>query len=283
MPASPICPRIYKTDGRTTGFSRRSAWWAFNRVATIAAHRWGDMRKRRGRGPRSAAGEVPGRPGEVADNAAELFREDPAKARAFLTRQSQHACRKQPKPTGTSAIRSGPSTTSSGDGGCGRGRTDGRSLCGCRRFLGRDRRRVAVFTDADGIGDAGEGLAFLVGGHGQHGAQGVAEPTDAAFGNALRSQLALDAAQRLDTIALAVVSANMGASRVAVTTRMYLYITLPRTVRPWLLSATPIQLVEPLETHRGDFLAQRGAVSGGVSLDPFFDRLHGGEQSRTPG
>ena len=37
-------PEDYKTDGRTTGFSHRSAWWAFRRVATIAAHRWGDMR-----------------------------------------------------------------------------------------------------------------------------------------------------------------------------------------------------------------------------------------------
>ncbi len=37
-------PEEYKTDGRATGFSRRSAWWAFKQVATIAAHRWGDMR-----------------------------------------------------------------------------------------------------------------------------------------------------------------------------------------------------------------------------------------------
>ena len=37
-------PDEYETDGRSTGFSRRSAWWAFNRVATLAAHRWGDMR-----------------------------------------------------------------------------------------------------------------------------------------------------------------------------------------------------------------------------------------------
>ena len=35
----------FKTDGRTTGFSRRSAWWAFNRVATLSAQRWGDMRE----------------------------------------------------------------------------------------------------------------------------------------------------------------------------------------------------------------------------------------------
>ena len=26
-------------------FSRESAWWAFNRVATLAAHRWGEMRR----------------------------------------------------------------------------------------------------------------------------------------------------------------------------------------------------------------------------------------------
>ena len=38
-------PDDYKTNGRTTGISRRSAWWAYRQVATIAAHRWGDMRK----------------------------------------------------------------------------------------------------------------------------------------------------------------------------------------------------------------------------------------------
>lgn len=37
-------PESYRTDGRTTGFSRRAAWWAYNRTATLAAHRWGDMR-----------------------------------------------------------------------------------------------------------------------------------------------------------------------------------------------------------------------------------------------
>ena len=38
-------PQTYKTDGRVTGFSRDAAWWAFNRLATLAANRWGDMRK----------------------------------------------------------------------------------------------------------------------------------------------------------------------------------------------------------------------------------------------
>jgi dipeptidase len=34
----------YKTPGRRKGFNRKSAWWAFNRLGTIAAQRWGDMR-----------------------------------------------------------------------------------------------------------------------------------------------------------------------------------------------------------------------------------------------
>ncbi len=35
----------YKTPGRPNGFTRKSAWWAFNRLGTLAAQRWGDMRK----------------------------------------------------------------------------------------------------------------------------------------------------------------------------------------------------------------------------------------------
>ena len=36
-------PESYKTPGRTQGFTRESAWWAFNRMGTLAAQRWGDM------------------------------------------------------------------------------------------------------------------------------------------------------------------------------------------------------------------------------------------------
>ncbi len=38
-------PAPYKVDGRRTGMSRTSAWWAFNYMGTTAAHRWADMRK----------------------------------------------------------------------------------------------------------------------------------------------------------------------------------------------------------------------------------------------
>jgi len=37
-------PESYKTPGRPNGFTHESAWWAFNRMGTLAAQRWGDMR-----------------------------------------------------------------------------------------------------------------------------------------------------------------------------------------------------------------------------------------------
>jgi len=36
-------PESYKVPGRLTGFTRESAWWAFNRLSGITAQRWGDM------------------------------------------------------------------------------------------------------------------------------------------------------------------------------------------------------------------------------------------------
>ena len=37
-------PAPYSTPGREQGFTRESAWWAFNRLGTLTAQRWGDMR-----------------------------------------------------------------------------------------------------------------------------------------------------------------------------------------------------------------------------------------------
>ena len=37
-------PEPYKTPGRPNGFTSQSAWWAFNRLGTLTAQRWGDMR-----------------------------------------------------------------------------------------------------------------------------------------------------------------------------------------------------------------------------------------------
>jgi len=38
-------PRSFKTPGREKGFTRASAWWAFNRLGTLTAQRWSDMHK----------------------------------------------------------------------------------------------------------------------------------------------------------------------------------------------------------------------------------------------
>lgn len=38
-------PESFKQPGRVNGFNRESAWWAFNRLGTLAAQRWGDMKK----------------------------------------------------------------------------------------------------------------------------------------------------------------------------------------------------------------------------------------------
>jgi len=86
-------PADYKTDGRTTGFSRRSAWWAFNRVETIAAHRWGDMRKDVAAVRAPLQEKYLAAQEEIARRAVELLKEDPAKARAYLTQKTREACR----------------------------------------------------------------------------------------------------------------------------------------------------------------------------------------------
>ncbi|MCK4921000.1 MAG: C69 family dipeptidase, partial [Bacteroidales bacterium] len=37
-------PESYKIPGRPNGYTTESAWWAFNRMGTLAAQRWGDAR-----------------------------------------------------------------------------------------------------------------------------------------------------------------------------------------------------------------------------------------------
>ncbi len=87
-------PEDYATDGRTTGFSRRSAWWAFNRASTLAAHRWGEMRSDVAQVRDPMQREFLADQKAVAEKAAKLLEEDPAKARAFLTATTRAACRR---------------------------------------------------------------------------------------------------------------------------------------------------------------------------------------------
>ncbi len=37
-------PTSYKIPGRVNGYTRESAWWAFNRLSTLTAQRWGEAR-----------------------------------------------------------------------------------------------------------------------------------------------------------------------------------------------------------------------------------------------
>jgi dipeptidase len=85
-------PDDFKTSGRKTGFSRQSAWWAFNRVATLAAQRWGDMRVD------VAAVRDPLQKAMLADiksldtQALALHKKNPGQARAYLTRYVSKKC-----------------------------------------------------------------------------------------------------------------------------------------------------------------------------------------------
>ncbi len=86
-------PPDYQTDGRTTGFSRRSAWWAFNRLSTLAAHRWGDMRHDVAAVRNPLQEKFLAAREEVAATATRLLSEDPAQVPDYLTRVTCDACR----------------------------------------------------------------------------------------------------------------------------------------------------------------------------------------------
>jgi len=75
----------YKTPGRVYGYTRKSAWWAFNRLGTLSAQRWGDMR----RDVRSVWDPLQdtllvNQP-EIEERASRLFERNPKKACRYLT------------------------------------------------------------------------------------------------------------------------------------------------------------------------------------------------------
>ncbi len=78
-------PAPYKVDGRVTGFSRESAWWAFNRLGTLAAHRWGDMRHDVDALWQPIQDELFDKQATVEKEALELLKKNPAKSAQFLT------------------------------------------------------------------------------------------------------------------------------------------------------------------------------------------------------
>ncbi len=78
-------PKCYKTPGRKNGYTRDSAWWAFNRTGTIAAQRWGDMRYDVQKVWSPLQEKLFSHQKEIEKKALELFKKDPEKAKDFLT------------------------------------------------------------------------------------------------------------------------------------------------------------------------------------------------------
>jgi dipeptidase len=78
-------PESYKTPGRENGFNRKAAWWAFNRLGTLTAQRWGDMRHDVTAvwGPMQQ--ELFMNQKDIEDKALELLKKDRKKTRKYLT------------------------------------------------------------------------------------------------------------------------------------------------------------------------------------------------------
>jgi dipeptidase len=85
-------PKSYETDGRSTGFSRKAAWWAFNRASTIAAHRWGEMRADVAKIRDALQTRWLSEQKKVDRHALKLHRVNAGAARRLLTTFSKQAC-----------------------------------------------------------------------------------------------------------------------------------------------------------------------------------------------
>ncbi|MBN2356756.1 C69 family dipeptidase, partial [candidate division KSB1 bacterium] len=78
-------PASFKAPGRIRGFTRESAWWAFNRLAILTAQRWGDMRH----DVTAVWGPMQKRlfndQAEIEKKALALYKQDPTAAIQYLT------------------------------------------------------------------------------------------------------------------------------------------------------------------------------------------------------
>jgi dipeptidase len=83
-------PEPYKVDGRIEGFSNKSAWWAFNRLGTLTAQRWGDMRHDVDAIWNPIQQDLFDRQTAFEQQAVQMFKQDPGKGRAFLTSYTYH-------------------------------------------------------------------------------------------------------------------------------------------------------------------------------------------------
>jgi len=75
----------YKAPGRPKGFNRQSAWWAFNRLGTLSAQRWGDMRHDVTKVWKPMQAELFLNQKSIEEKALELLKNDPEEAKKHLT------------------------------------------------------------------------------------------------------------------------------------------------------------------------------------------------------
>jgi dipeptidase len=78
----------FKTPGRETGYTRESAWWAFNRLGTLTAQRWGDMRKDVESVWKPMQQDLFDRQSAIETEALGLYKKNPKNARKYLTKYS---------------------------------------------------------------------------------------------------------------------------------------------------------------------------------------------------
>jgi dipeptidase len=79
-------PKPFKIPGRVNGFTRESAWWAFNRLGTLTAQRWGDMRHDVSAVWEPMQAELFSNQPKIEQEALALLKKNPKKAREFLTK-----------------------------------------------------------------------------------------------------------------------------------------------------------------------------------------------------
>ena len=79
----------YKVPGRVNGYTLKSAWWIFNRLGTLAAHRWGDAKKDVDNTWIPVQRKFINEQKEIDKKALELYNKKPSKAVEFLTGYSK--------------------------------------------------------------------------------------------------------------------------------------------------------------------------------------------------
>ncbi len=79
----------YKVPGRVNGYTLESAWWIFNRLGTLTAHRWSDAHKDVDAAWNPLQESFINQQRETDQKALKLYKKNPAKAVSFLTAYSK--------------------------------------------------------------------------------------------------------------------------------------------------------------------------------------------------